>query len=85
MNVPDEVDLGEVIVLEGRWKNEWNNPIQIPFVRITDLPKAVVKIIPEEPVQLEAKEVKGKQKGKGTASSSPFFHLLPLCQQFLSS
>ena len=30
MNVPDEVDLGEVIVLEGRWKNEWNNPFRFP-------------------------------------------------------
>ena len=51
-------------------------PIQIPFVRITDLPKAVVKIIPEEPLQLEAKEVKGKQKGKGMVSSLPCLGLL---------
>jgi len=61
MNVPDSVDLGEVIEIEGRWKNEWNNPIQIPFVRIHDLPKAVVKILPED-VPAEPKEVKGKAK-----------------------
>jgi len=51
MNVPDEVELENPIIIEGRWKNEWNNAIQIPFVRIADLPKAAVRILPQEQEQ----------------------------------
>ena len=56
MNVPDEVELENAIIIEGRWKNEWNNAIQIPFVRIADLPKAAVRILPQDPQHQQQQE-----------------------------
>jgi len=67
MNVPDEVELENAIIIEGRWKNEWNNAIQIPFVRIADLPKAAVRILPQEQEQQQAQKQQQQESAVSVA------------------